>query len=141
MPQQQVNSLEIDEPGFLSAAIAQVSDWIDARLRKQYAVPFERPVPPVVLGWVTAMVTLQAYGKCGWNPGSKSDEESIIGAAKDAREEVKEAADSKDGLFDLPLRAGGDSAVTKGGPLGYSETSPYVWATHQSRTGREEDSR
>ena len=139
MPQQQVDALEVAEPGFLDSALLAGSDWINARLRKRYAAPFATPYPPVVLDWLTRMVTLQAYGKSGWSPGSKSDEASIIDAAKEAREEVKEAADSKEGLFDLPLDTGDSSAVTKGGPLSYSETSPYRWTTLQGDTGQEED--
>lgn len=140
MPQQQVDALEVAEPGFIAAALAMNSDWINARLRKRYLAPFASPYPPVVLGWLTAMTTLQCYGKSGWSPGSKSDEASIIDAAKEAREEVKEAADSKEGLFDLPLDTGDSSGVSKGGPLSYSEASPYAWTTLQSNTGRDEDS-
>jgi hypothetical protein len=139
MPQTSVDALEVQEPGYLAAALEQRSDWINARLRKRYAAPFVLPYPPVVLAWLTAMVTLEAYGKLGWNPASKSDEASIITAATDARDEVKEAADSKEGLFDLPITTGDSSGVTKGGPLSYSEASPYVWTTLQAETGRGED--
>lgn len=127
MPQAAVDQLESREPDFLQTTLNDRSDWINARLRKQYAVPFAAPYPPVVLGWLSSLVTPLAYGKLGWQPSSESDKASILDPATEAKAEIKEAADSKDGLFDLPLRADTTvSGVSRGGPLGYSETSPYA---------------
>lgn len=96
------------------------------------------PVPEAVLGWITAMVTVTAYDKRGRNPQDPAIVSAL--ALRDrALEELKEAADSKDGLFDLPASEDTDSAVTTGGPLGYTETSPYVWADQQRHVGRIED--
>jgi len=53
--------------------------------------------------------------------------------------ELKEAADSKDGLFDLPLRADTTATgVSKGGPRGYSEASPYTNLDRQRARRRNE---
>ncbi len=53
---------------------------------------------------------------------------------------MKEAADSAEGLFELPLRADLEtSGVSKGGPLGYTEASPYRWTDRQADDGRNED--
>ena len=61
-------------------------------------------------------------------------------AADRARAEIKEAADSKEGLFDLPTNdAAGDSAIVKAGPRWYSESSPFVSADQQERHGLRED--
>lgn|SRR5678815_212090 len=133
MPQADVDQLEITDPGFLDACLTDWSDAINTRLRKRYVVPFVSPVPPIILRWLTKLVTRDAYDKRGNNPSAASDAEAIYKAAERAEAELKEAADSKDGLFDLPVRddAQGQSGVKFGGPLGYSEQSPYVWADRQ----------
>jgi hypothetical protein len=84
-------------------------------------------------------VTPHAYLKRGCNPSDAQLVELFKDAEK-AEAEIKEAADSETGLFDLPLQSGA-SAISKGGPLSYSETSPYVWSTLQRDTGRGEDGR
>ena len=132
MPGEDVDALEVTYPGFLAAKIAEASAWLNGRLRKRYVVPFAAPVPEIVLSWLVRVVTLDAYLRRGFDPSSKQDQE-IIKAATDAKAEVKEAADSKDGLWDLPLRedAQGTSGVAAGGPLGYAEASPYDWTDRQ----------
>lgn len=95
-------------------------------------------VPEAVLGWMVALVTVDLYLKRGVNPQDPVIE-MYRGAADKALAELKEAADSKDGLFDLPTADDGDSAVTTGGPLGYTETSPYEWTDKQARRGKFED--
>jgi hypothetical protein len=141
MPGEDVDELESRYPNFLSSRLAIWSAWLDARLRKRYATPFEAPAPLIVIGWLTALVTLDAYARRGFNPSGEADQASIIAPADRAMAEVKEAADSKEGLFDLPLRqdAAGSSGIVNGGPLGYSEASPYIWADLQAIAGRRED--
>ncbi len=132
MPSEDVDMLEAVRQGYLSAQLADWSDEIDARLRKRYAVPFTVPAPRTVVRWLVKLATRDAYDARGNNPSAVSDAEAIYKAAERAEADLKEAADSKDGLFDLPLRADlTASGVTKGGPLFYSETSPYVWMTNQ----------
>lgn len=142
MPGEDVDELESRYPKFLSNRLDIWSAWLDARLRKRYATPFDAPAPLIVIGWLTALVTLDAYARRGFNPSGEADQASIIAPADRALVEVKEAADSKEGLFDLPLRQDvPGSGIVNGGPLGYSEISPYVWADLQARSGRREDSR
>ena len=68
----------------------------------------------------------------GGNPEGRED-----GWAKADQErvelELKEAADAEKGLFELPLRATDTtgSAINAGGPMGYSEQSPYTWTDRQ----------
>jgi hypothetical protein len=96
------------------------------------------PVPESVLGWLTAMVTRDLYLRRGMNPQDPAIE--IMGEQySQALLDLKEASDSKDGLFDLPVSEDQDSAVTTGGPLSYSETSPYVWQNAQRNIARGED--
>ena len=102
----------------------------------QYAAA--TPVPEIVLVWLNHLVTLAAYRRRGFNPNDPSGE-LIVKAAEDAKKEVLEAADSKDGLFDLPVSEDLDSAVTTGGPLGRSDVSPYAWQTRQAVKGRGQD--
>jgi len=141
MPQEDVDQLEVMQPGYLLAQLGTVSARIDARLRKRYAAPFEAPIPEAVLDWATRLTTPRAYAKRGFNPSSDpSFVQLVIDDAKTADAEIDAAADAVAGMYDLPLRQ--DSTVTgvsKGGPLGYSETSPYAWQTLQQTRGRSED--
>lgn len=96
------------------------------------------PVPEAVLGWLTAMLLMDVWSRRGRNPQDPAIEDVKAGYAL-AMSELKEASDSKEGLFDLPVVEDADSAVTTGGPLSYSETSPYVWMDLQVATGWAED--
>lgn len=141
MPGSQVDQLEAAEPGFLAARLQRRSGNIDARLRKRYVAPFEAPVPDKVVEWLVALVNQDCYLKLGVDPLDLQMAE-ILAAAKLAVEELKEAADSVEGLFDLPLRADTTSTgISKGGPMAYTEASPYVWKDVQGATGRSEDER
>lgn len=95
-------------------------------------------VPEALLGWITAIVTPRIYSKRGYNPQDPQIED-IRAEAQRAIDELKEAADSKDGLFDLPKNEDSDSAITTAGPMLYSETSPYVWMDEQANQGTQED--
>jgi hypothetical protein len=98
---------------------------INARLRKRYAVPFEAPVPEMVLAWLTAIVTPKLYERRGWDP-SDAQAVEILAEAERSREQMKEAADSEIGLYDLPLLNDVTTdGISKGGPFGYAEASPY----------------
>ena len=139
-PAERVDEVETVAAGWLAATLGYWSSWIDARLGKRYAVPFQAPYPVAVSGWLARIVTRQLYLKLGVDP---SDQQftSIDSDAKDAMAEIKEAAEAKDGLFELPLRADATAqGVTRGTPLGYSETSPYRWTTIQADAAHEEDS-
>ena len=141
MPQGDVDALEDGEPGFLQTILDDWSNEIDARLRKRYATPFVAPIPPTILRWLTKLATRDAYGKRGYDPSNKSDVEAIQAAAERCEVELKEAADAKDGLFDLPLREDRTgSGVGRGGPLAYTESSPYRWQDIQKRAASREDS-
>jgi len=139
MPDEDVELVEARYSGFILARLEEETAWINGRLMKRYAVPFKPPVPVIVLGWLTKIVTPSVYRKRGWNATSEQDQE-ILGAEKTAREEVKEAANSEGGLFELPLREDRPdvSAVSAGGPLGYAEASPYTWTDRQQEAARGE---
>lgn len=137
MPVEDVDDLQQRQPGWLQGRVVGVYAEICARLKKRYQAPFAAPIPEVVLGWMTSIVTLSAYKKRGYNPTSAQDQE-ISKEADRAWAAVKEAADSEEGLYDLPLRqdAPGSSGVSQGGPFGYSEASPYEWTDVQREAVR-----
>lgn len=141
MPSSDVDALESAAPGWLDSQLGYWSSAIDARLRKRYEAPFAEPYPLAVQGWLSRIVTLRAYLRRGVDPLDQQFVE-IKADADAAWAEIKEAADSNEGMLDLPLRAdSGASGISKGGPYGYSEASPYVWMDQQGQAGREEDRR
>lgn len=140
MPSEYVDAIETVSAGWIDLQLEEWSAWIDSRLRKRYAVPFQAPYPAAVTAWLTRLVTVRCYLKRGVEA---TDEQyiTIEQDAKEARAEVLEAADSMAGLFDLPLRSNTTATgIDRSGPFAYTEQSPYVWATQQRRMGRNEDS-
>jgi hypothetical protein len=125
-----VDQVETDHAGWVAAQLEFWSLWIDSRLKKRYAAPFAASpnTPPVILGWLTRILDAELYYKRGI---AATDQQwpQILERATEAKAEVKEAADSKEGLFELPLSnttpAGTD--ITRAAPLGYTEQSPYSW--------------
>lgn len=139
LPGGDVDFLEMAYPGFLSARLEEDSAWIAARLRKRYQVELFASAPPAaVLRWLVALVTFTAWMKRGGNPSgdvSSAHKE----AAEAAKTEVTEAAEAEEGLFELPPREGVQgSGIAKGGPLSYSEASPYTWTDEQRSRARGE---
>lgn len=136
----EVDYVEVDSPGFTASRIAFATSYIHGRLRKRYgaSLPFSAPYPEIILRWITELVTYDVLRKRGLNPQDPTAEMYRADAQR-AFDEIKEAADSKDGLFDLPSPEEGASNVSTGGPLGYSETSPYVWTDYERSIGRSED--
>jgi len=137
IPSADIDQLESLETGWLQFKLDERSSWLDSQLAKRYAVPFgdlgnpRTNVPPMILAWLTALVTLDAYDKRGWNP-SVAQADRVIARAEKSESEIALAANSVSGLYELPLRADSDeSAVTRGSPLAYSEASPYRWMSVQ----------
>ncbi len=139
VPREWIEDVEREQPGWIDIKLEEISDWIDGRLRKRYAAPFSEPTPKCVLRWVAKIAALDVLHRRGVNAQDQQYED-IRDEAHAAKAEVLEAANSETGLFDLPLRADtAESGITQGGPMGYSEQSPYVWADGQRETGRNED--
>lgn len=131
MPRQDVEQLMGAEAGWLTAQLTSASRRIDGMLAKRYATPFAEPVSELVIYWVVRIVTPIAYLRRGVGP--RDDQYVAIREdGEQAWKEVGEAADDKDGRFDLPLRSDTTaSGISKGAPLGSSDASPYAWTDRQ----------
>lgn len=139
MPASFVAEVEARTPGWIAIRLLINSANIDARLCKRYDAPFTAPAPLIVCDWLTRIVTLETWLKRGV---SATDEQFLEykQQATEAAADIKEAADSNTGLFNLPLRADTDeSGVTRGYVLSSSQASPYAWMDDQVRDGRAED--
>jgi hypothetical protein len=88
------------------------------------------PVPETILQWLTALVTDDVSVRHGINPNDPLAQR-IGERVKTARAQIEEAANTKDGLWDLPQSEDAPSAIDTGGPRSYSEQSPYEWARRQ----------
>lgn len=139
MPDVDIDVVEAEREGFTLARLTAWSARIDSRLRKRYKAPFAVPVPEVILDWLTKIVTFELYLKRGRDPQDPTLAD-IKAERDEAIADIKEAADAQNGLFDLPLRDDvGTTAITKSGPIVFTETSPYVWTTRQADAARVED--
>jgi phage gp36-like protein len=140
IPGEFVDAIEAVDAGWTLIQLEEASAWIDSRLRKRYAAPFSTPYPVQVLSWLTKIVTI----RCLLKGGVRATDEQFVSIEKDAdsaKAEILDASNGDAGLFDLPLRSDTTATgISKGGPFGYSEQSPYVWASMQRSTGRSEDS-
>lgn len=96
------------------------------------------PVPETVQRWLVAMVTRDFYLRRGTNPQDPGFLE-VKDDVTTAIAEMKEAADGKDGLIELPVTEDQGTAVAIAGPMSYSENSPYVWQDVQRETAWGED--
>lgn len=142
MPSVLVNRLQTERPGWIDARLEKRSRFIDAKLQKRYATPFNETSPPlVVVDWLIAIVTLEAYGALGVNPTSEMDQQLIVAPYLAAMKQIDEAADSETGLFELPARQDVPTSIgiVNGGPFGHSEQSPYVGFDDQRAQAQEED--
>jgi phage gp36-like protein len=138
IPPEFVDEIETLQPGWPLAQLEQESRWIDSRLRKRYTVPFAA-TPEAVRGWLAKIVTLRCWQRRGFDPTDQSLVHAID-EAKVAKSEVEEAANGNTGLIELALAdAAHASGVSRGGPLVYSESSPYAWTDMQRDAGVQED--
>lgn len=95
------------------------------------------PVPETILRWVTDLVTEDVAVRHGINSNDPLWTK-IEGRATLAREQIEKAANTKDGLWDLPVSEDLGSAVDTGGPRGVAQASPYAWTYRQARAAQRE---
>lgn len=140
LPPSYVDTIETMHPGWLGRQLSRWSGWIDARLAKRYATPFDAASPPfIVEEWLSRIVTPRCLLKRGVDP-TDAQVDDIKQDGEKAMAEIKEAAESAEGLFELPLRQDlpGSQGVSKGAPMGYAEQSPYTWAELQKDASADE---
>lgn len=142
LPASYVDEVEATAPGFTALQLDLESAHIDSKLSKRYAVPFD-PVskaPLIVKRWLVDLVSVQLWLRRGLD-GTQLDAQVYIDAAEQARKDLLDAADAKDGLIELPLRSDAltTSGISKPRLRSYSETSPFVGQRIQRQRGREED--
>ena len=132
LDEEDVNAFESQYPGRLAKLFATWSRYVDAFLRKVYVVPFVAPFPVEIRICVTRLVTSELKKIVGYRPGT-SDKEVCDADVVLAMEFLKELRDAKDGRLELPLKNETPEAegVAKGGPLFFSEQSPYDWTDAQ----------
>lgn len=139
-PSSYIDFVEQDQPGWGDKQLALLSSLIDAKLAKRYATPFDSASPPApILDWLARLMTLRTYLKRGIDPTDAQVSE-IKADAQAAWLEILDAANSKDGLTELPLRADspGSDGVTRATPLSYSEAGPYQWSPIQEQAAFEQ---
>ncbi|WP_434042247.1 MULTISPECIES: phage protein Gp36 family protein [Sorangium] len=138
--QEDIDWLEQRYPGIVLRIATKVSGYVDGRLAKRYGVPFVTPYDDGLVDAVAGIVAYRLYVKRGGKPeGTKA--EAAVRAHDAAMAWITEAADSKDGLVELVRTQSsprGETSVNKGGPLGYSEASPYTWMDRQRGAASEE---
>jgi phage gp36-like protein len=139
VPPEFIDELEARSPGFIDANLSDQSAYVDALLGKRYVVPFVAPYPIAVMRWLTALTTLDVWLRRG--VAATDVEMEIFRAQYDtAVAELKEAANSRDGLFELPQRQDTSAAgIAKQYPKTYTENSPFVWKRVQVCAGRRQD--
>jgi hypothetical protein len=100
------------------------------------------PIPETFLEWIVSGVQVDVLRAHGVN----TQDPQIIQVFDREKEvwgpdgEMMQAANSEAGLFDLPDNDKDDATnISSGGPLYYSEHSPYVSADQQEFYGRQED--
>jgi hypothetical protein len=131
LPEGYADAVEASEADWTLAKLTFLSGYINARLAKRYAVPFVAPIPPVILDWLERLASWAVLLKRGCDPTDQQTAE-IKERATLALAEIREAADSKEGLFELPLRDDTSAdGISKGFVQGYSEASPYTWTQIQ----------
>ena len=133
MPPSDIDALEAQVPGCVDAIAQTTVAQFCSMLRKRYSV-IPDPVPLECKSRAAHAVLYQLFLRRGFNPSSAQDG-YIRKAYEDAMAWLREASDPKSGLVVIGL-AGDQSekAVNVGGPLAYSEASPYTWMDQQRAT-------
>jgi len=126
-------------PTFFAKQFALVSAYMEGRLRKRYPNAFVEPYPLQLVDWAAHILTYRMMNRRGIDATDEQAEDYRNNHDR-AVKEVDEASDSENGRWDIPLRADTTATgITQPEPLGYSETSPYVWMDVQAETGIQED--
>jgi hypothetical protein len=125
LPSEYHAEVEARYPGWITEQIGIWGEVIDSRLRKRYPVPFAVPIPVSVQMWLARLLDARLLLKRGVD-ATDAQYADFAKSAADVMSELKEAADSNTGLYDLPLTALGDSAIKREQPMSFSNAGPYA---------------
>ncbi len=134
-----IDRIEVQEPGITMERAEAVTATANSRLSKRYRTPFSVSNPPLALVKYVAVVTTYEllFDVRGVNPDSDQKEKAEDAYVR-AEAWLTAAVDAEKGDAELRAAEGGlgDSAVNKGGPLFYSEQTPYDWMHNQVANAR-----
>lgn len=134
-----IDEVELRYPGFITQQIQLTSGWMDGRLRKRYPNAFTVPYADQIVQWCAAIVADKVMRKRGIDETDRQAEQ-YAEDRKRAEDEIKEAADSENGLWDIPLRSDTlTTGIVDPVPRSSSQQSPYVWQDEQIATAMNED--
>src|SRR5580658_6575792 len=124
-----ITIVENKTPGKVESLIAGNWAWMCGLLLKRYPLPWPLPVPELLLLWLTQITTPAVFRSRGVaGMGADSQIDRLDKLADEAKKEVRDAANGQNGLFELLMSdASPGTAVALGGPLAYTESSPYFW--------------
>ena len=128
-----IDRIEAQEPGITLERAEAVTSVLNSKLMKRYRLPFMQPYPLSLAKYVAVVVSYELLTDVrGLNPESDQKDAAEKALAK-VEAWLTAAVDPEGG--DVELRAAeaglGPSAVSAGGPYGYSEASPYTWTDAQ----------
>lgn len=139
MPPNLVDTVEAKFPGIVQGKVRAVSGLFNTKLVKRYPRAFEAPFPEALKLQVACVVAFKLWMVLGYNPEGALDQH-LKTLHDEAIAWLNEAANGETGLIELPQSEEAmASAVDKGGPLAYTEASPYVHLDVQAAAGRAED--
>lgn len=128
-----VDEVEQLHPGFIEAHLRKKSGTIDGLLAKNFAAPFDAPYPDKVTEWLQRLVEPIVYLKRGVEQ-SDAQFATLIEDAKAANEELQNAANASENLWNLPLRSDlPKTDARRPSVLSRSDPTCYDWMARQAR--------
>jgi hypothetical protein len=123
-----------------------VQRWLDldsahirSRLVKRYAIDWteveNQPAPDKIIQWLILLVDIPVCKCVGATPEGRVDDWVREDETR-VNDELKEAADAENGLFELPLRETGASAIHIGVPHVVSYQMPWNYNDRLARERR-----
>ena len=97
------------------------------------------PYPMIIKKWISALVAADLVLLL-WFQSNSSDVERYESRAQLARDQIKDAVNSKEGMWQLPLKEGDSTSKAQRSAVRYSSTtSPFLDMRVQRDRGKQED--
>jgi hypothetical protein len=107
---------------------------IEDRLRAKYLVPFPKPYPVTVQGWIARIIAPKILERRGIDP-TDMIYQRLVADAQLAQQEIDTAASSTSNPFDLPTAP---SSESRQGVTSYTQHDPATWTRVQADRARTE---